>query len=149
MDKGAVVAAKSKGSASQNFQFFAFHAAMFGYMALKFGEDFVDLNKDREPSVSKTVKRVVTSIKELFFDQSHVNVRNACFMSLCEILENCFVNKRYGSQNEKARDLVFQPLYEELSNPKVFVTRQTACYILQKLNEKYKDDPDIVNPFRS
>jgi hypothetical protein len=122
---------------------------MFGYMALKFGVDFVDINKDKEPSVAKTVRRVVSSIKELFFDQNNANVRNACFMSLCEILENCFANKRIENSNEKARDLIFQPLYEELSNPKLFVTRQTACYILLKLNEKYQDDPDIVNPFRS
>ena len=66
-------------------------------------------------------------------------------MSMSEILENCFVNMRYGKDNKKAKDLIFQPLFEELANPKERVTRQTACYIFRKLNEKYMDDPDIVN----
>lgn len=35
-------------------------------------------------------------MKEMFFDVSNDNVRNACFISLFEILEYCFVDKKYG-----------------------------------------------------
>jgi hypothetical protein len=99
-------------------------------MALKFRLNFVDLGKDRDPSVAKTVKRVVQTIKEMFFDLSNENVRNAIAISFYEILENCFINKRYG-ENLKAKDLIFQALFEELQNAKDRVSRQTACYVLR------------------
>ena len=113
-------------------------------MALKFRLNFVDLGKDRDPSVAKTVKRVVQTIKEMFFDLSNESVRNAIAISFYEMLENCFINKRYG-ENLKAKDLIFQALFEELQNAKDRVSRQTACYVLRKLNEKYMQDPEIVN----
>jgi hypothetical protein len=73
-----------------NFQFMSFHASLFGYMGLKFRMNFIDLGKDKDPSVSKTIKRIIQSMKDLFFDQNHDTIRNACAISLYEILENCF-----------------------------------------------------------
>ena len=73
---------------------------------MKFGLNFVDHSKDRDPSIAKTVKRVIQTIKEMFFDLSNENVRNACAISFFEILENCFINKRYAD-NLKAKDLIF------------------------------------------
>lgn len=117
-------------------------------MALKFGENMVYLDKDKQPSVAKTVQRIVTCMKEMFFDQSNENIRNACVMSMYEILENCFYEKRYGKDNKKAKDLIFSQLFEELSKTSM-VSRQTACFVLRKLNEKYMQDPDIVNILHS
>lgn len=97
--------------------------------------------------MAKTVRRVITCMKEMFFDQSHENIRNACFISFFEILENCFINKRYGRENKKAKDLIIQPLFDELQSPRERVSRQSACYILRKLNEKYMQDPEVVNVF--
>ena len=122
-DRNCTQIAKAQRGNSINFQGLQFHASMFGYMALKFGECFILQGKDKEPSVAKTVKRVVACIKELFFDVAHDNIRNACVLSLYEMLENCFVNKRYGKDNKKAKDLIFQPLFEELQNPKERVSR--------------------------
>lgn len=42
-----------------NFQFLQFHASLFGYMALKFRLNFIDLAKDKDPTVAKTVRRVI------------------------------------------------------------------------------------------
>ena len=54
-------------------------------------------------------------MKELFFKESHENVRNACAISFQEVLENCFINKRYGKDGSKpAKDLIFGPLFEDL-----------------------------------
>ena len=83
----------------------------------------IELNRDRDPSIAKTVKRIVQCMKEMFFDLSHEYVRNACFASFVQILENCFLNMRYGRDNKKAKDLVVQPLFEELKNPKERVSR--------------------------
>ena len=146
MDKNVTQISKDSNQ-YQIFQFLAFHASLFGFMALKFRQNFIDTAKDKDPSVAKTVRRVITCMKEMFFDQSHENIRNACFITFFEILENCFVNKRYGRENKKAKDLIIQPLFDELQSPKERVSRQTACYILRKLNEKYMQDPEIVNVF--
>jgi len=62
------------------------------------------------------------------------------------ILENCFENKRYGRGGPgRAKDLIFQPLLDEMRSPKGHVSRQTACHILQRLNKFYMQDPEIVN----
>ena len=83
-------------------------------MALKFRMNFIDKAKDVEPTVSKTVKRVISAMKEIFFDQSHDYIRNAVANSMYEILENCFIDKRYGKDSKKASDLIFNPLFDEL-----------------------------------
>jgi len=104
----------SKSASSGGFQFLQFHACLFGYMALKFGTRLKDSIRDIPPSLNKTVKRMLTSMKTLFFQESHDNIRNACAISYSEILDKCFVGKRYGAQNKLARDLVYEPLYDEL-----------------------------------
>jgi hypothetical protein len=61
------------------------------------------------------VRRVVLAMKDLFFKESHDNIRNACAISFAEILENCFTEKRYGKEKEKlAKELIFLPLIDEL-----------------------------------
>lgn len=85
----------------------------------------------------------------MFFDIENEEVRVQCFKSFENILEYCFVNKRYGMDNKKAKDLIFQPLYDVLQNPIDRVPRQSACFIIRKLNEKYMQDPDLVNILHS
>jgi len=147
MDKNASNCAK--GSGSSQFQAQSFHASLFGFMAQRFQQNFVLLGKDKDPSVAKTVKRVVQSMKEQFFDQAHDMVRIGVSISLKEMLDYCFENKRYGRDNKKAKDLIFQPLFEELCNPMDRVSRQSACVVLRKLNENYMQDPDVVNILHS
>ena len=121
-NKNVTLIGKSQGG-TLNFQFMQFHVSLFGHMALKFRLNFIDMAKDKDPTVSKTVRRVIQSIKEMFFDQSHENIRNACAISMYEILENCFIDKRYGKDNKKASDLIFQPLFDELISPKDMISR--------------------------
>ena len=82
-------------------------------MALKWGVELKDSIKDNPPSTIKTVKRIISHMKDLFFRESHENIRNACSISLQEILDNCFVDKMYG-KDKKAKDLIFEPMFEEL-----------------------------------
>jgi len=124
-DKNVPLIAKAEAGLV-NFQFMQFHASLFGYMALKFRMNFIDLGKDKDPSVPKTVRRIVQSMKEVFFDQNHDNIRNACALSLYEILENCFANKRYGKDNKKAKDLILQPLFDELTTTSTNKTTKTS-----------------------
>ena len=84
-------------------------------MALKFKTQLKDSVKDVPPSTVKTVRRMIQTMKDLFFQESHDNIRNACSISLHEILENCFVNKRYGKDGSKpAKELIFDPIFEEI-----------------------------------
>ena len=59
----------------------------------------------------------------MFFSQAHDSIRNEISETLSIILEKCFVNKRYGYENKKAKDLIFQPLFEELQKPKERISR--------------------------
>jgi hypothetical protein len=43
----------------------------------------------------------------MFFSETHENVRNEIAATLIAILENCFENKRYGRENNRAKDLIF------------------------------------------
>jgi len=66
------------------------------------------------------------------------------------VLDNCFINKRYGKDGSKpAKDLIFGPLFEDLDTTnkpgRDRTTRQSACYVLRKLNERYMDLPDVVD----
>jgi len=74
----------------QNFQALQFHASLFGKMAEGFGGNLIDTARDKEPSVAKTVKRIVGCMKQMFFDLSNDNVRSQCSNSLYLILECCF-----------------------------------------------------------
>ena len=56
----------------------------------------IDQNKDQQPSVSRTVARIVQFIKEAFFDLDNDLVRHEISETLIAMLENCFVDKRYG-----------------------------------------------------
>lgn len=93
-NKNLLIVAKSASAGS--FQFLAFHASLFGSMAVHFKRALKDTTKDVPPSLVKTVRRMVITIVDLFFQESHDTVRNACAISLREILENCFVGKRCG-----------------------------------------------------
>ena len=75
-------------------------------MAEKFQFNFIELTKDKEPSISKTVKRVVVNIREMFFEDENENVRKAIVDTLFTILENCFIDRMYEN-NKKAKDLIF------------------------------------------
>ena len=123
---------------------FVAHISLIGLMAEAFRLNFVMVNQ-KEPSVAKTVKKVVQSLKEMFFGQSSELIRQELAKTLIGILENCFIQKRYGAQNQRAKDLIIQPLFDELQKPQDMTTRQTACYVLHKFNAQYMQDPDIVN----
>jgi hypothetical protein len=75
-------------------------------MAEKFQFNFIELTKDKDPSISKTVKRVVVNIREMFFEDESESVRKAIVDTLFTILENCFINRMYEG-NKKAKDLIF------------------------------------------
>lgn len=62
--------------------------------------------------MAATVRRIVVEIIDMFFDQPHESVRNASANAFIQLMEHCFVNKRYGLDNKKAKDLVFQPLFD-------------------------------------
>jgi len=83
-------------------------------------------------------------MKDLFFMETHDNIRIACAISFQEILENCFVDKKY-QKDKPAKELIFGPLFEELQGQKDGATRQSACFILRKLTEIYMDDPEVVD----
>ena len=101
-------------NANANFKYYAAHVSLIGSMALQFKGNMIDLSKDKEPSVARTVRRIVSSLKDMFFSETHENVRNEIAATFIAILENCFENKRYGRENKKAKDLIYQPLFEEL-----------------------------------
>lgn len=75
-------------------------------MAEKFQFNFIELTKDKDPSISKTVKRVVVNIREMFFEDESESVRKSIVDTLFSILENCFINRMYEG-NKKAKDLIF------------------------------------------
>ena len=76
-------------------------------MAVQYQFNLVDVSRDREPSVATTVKRIVVGVIDMFFDQSHESVRNACVNTFIQLMECCFIDKRYGPDNKRAKDLVF------------------------------------------
>jgi hypothetical protein len=80
----------AKSASSGYYLFLQFHASLFGYMASKFKKNFVDLLKDNPPSLFKTVTRVIDIMKDLFFKETHDNIRNALALSFHEIIDNCF-----------------------------------------------------------
>ena len=82
-------------------------------MAAEFRLNFVIVNQ-KEPSVAKTVKKVIQSLKEMFFGQSSELIRQELAKTMICILESCFIQKRYGAQNQRAKDLIIQPLFDEL-----------------------------------
>ena len=75
-------------------------------MAEKFQFNFIELTKDKDPSISKTVKRVVVNIREMFFEDESESVRKSIVDTLFSILENCFINRMYEG-NKKEKDLIF------------------------------------------
>lgn len=48
------------------------------------------MQKDNPPSLIKTILRVIDIMKELFFQETHDNIRNALVLSFQEIIDNCF-----------------------------------------------------------
>lgn len=128
----------AKSSSVGSFTFLQFHASLFGYMALKFNKNLKDTVRDIPPSLTKTVKRIVSTIIDLFFQESHDNIRNACSISFQEILDNCFPNK-------KSCNVIFTPIFEQIQGARDRASRQSACYVLRKLNEVYMEDSDVVS----
>ena len=47
--------------------------------------------------------------------------------------------------DKKAKDLVFNPLFERLEKAIERVTKQTTSFILRSLNNKFMQNPDVVN----
>lgn len=66
-----------------------------------------DTLKDIPPCRVKTIKRTLSTMIDLFFQESHENIRNACFISFSEILDHCFVDKKYGKEGKPAAELMF------------------------------------------
>ena len=83
--------------------------------------------------MAKTVTKIVAGVKEMFFSESNDNLRTACADSLASVLDNCFINKRIARGTDRAKDLVFHPLFDELQNPNERI-RQSACQVLKILN---------------
>lgn len=87
----------AKSASAGSFKFLEFHASLFGYMARMFKTNFKDTLRDIPPAVSKTVRKVIQAMKDMFFQETHDNIRNALAISLHEILEYCFPPSRlYG-----------------------------------------------------
>lgn len=68
LDKQIPNIAKQGGSVGYNHVIFSAHVRLIGQMASQYKFNLVDATKDREPSVAKTVKRIVVGIIEMFFD---------------------------------------------------------------------------------
>ena len=58
--------------------------------------------------------KVMQSLKEMFFDQSSDLIRQELAKTMISMLENCFIQKRYGVHSQRAKDLIIQPLFDEL-----------------------------------
>jgi hypothetical protein len=99
------------------------HIRLIGFMASNFRFNMIDTLKDKDPSVAKTTKRIVLAMKEMFFSLSHDSIRYEIAETLAIILEKCFLNKRYGYENKKAKDLIFQPLFDELQKARERISR--------------------------
>ena len=87
--------------------FMVAHIQIIVLLAKSFRFNMLETIKDKEPSVAKTVRRLVVAMKELFFSETHDSIRHEIAETLSIILEKCFVNKRYGYENKKAKDLIF------------------------------------------
>ena len=46
-------------NANANFKYYAAHVNLIGSMAVQFKGNMIDLSKDKEPSVARTVRRIV------------------------------------------------------------------------------------------
>ena len=79
---------------NNNFSFLQCHVKLFGLLAEVYGLDLKDDLKDKPPNRSKTVKRILQTIKNMFFKEENDKVREACFESIYKIYENCFPNKK-------------------------------------------------------
>ena len=100
--------------------------------------------RDPTPSVPRTAKRMLATIKKLFFQEKNENVKNACALSFKEIFDNCL--RGYETIGGKPpRDIIYDPLLEELRGGKSTVARQSASYVLRRLNEWYVKDSRVVD----
>ena len=91
LDKSVPTLAKDGEKASYNHVVFTAHIGLIGRMASLYKFGLVDATRDSDPSVAKTVKRIVVAIIEMFFDQSHEMVRAECAKTFIELIESCFV----------------------------------------------------------
>lgn len=124
--------------------FLQFHASLFGYMANRFRKNLKDPIKDQPASVVKTVKRLVATMINLFFEESHDKVKNACALSFCEILDYCFDNKACKG-GHKAAPLLTDPLFECLRSAINHQQRQFAANILRKMCLHYQGDTQVLD----
>lgn len=81
---------------------------------------------------------------DLFFEESHENIKNACTIAFQEILDNCFVNMK-TKQGEKAACSIFHPLLNVINNGVNQQQRWFASNILRKLNLHYKGNQDVID----
>ena len=101
-----------------NDKIFAAHALLFGSLALNFSFNMIDLSaSENDSNMELTVRRVVSIVKSLFFDQSGALTRSAIAETFKLILHNCFADGLYGVQHNKlAKDLVMAPIFECFPN---------------------------------
>ena len=107
-------ALKHMPKTSLNDKIYAAHALLFGSIALNFGFNMIDLNaSETESNMELTVRKVVATMRALFFDLDGTLTRSAIAESFKLILMNCFAEGTYGPQNNKlAKDLVMGPVFE-------------------------------------
>lgn len=80
----------------------------------------------------------------LFFEESHDKIKNACALSFCEILDYCFDNK-VCKGGHKAAPLLTDPLFEILRSAINHQQRQFAANILRKMCLHYQGDSQVVD----
>lgn len=86
----------------------------------------------------KTVTRIVGTMRDLFFRESHEKVRDALVESFIALIE-CVT----GTSRSR---LVFDPILDEMRKGSGdHSNRLTACYILRKLNQAYINDDEVMN----
>ena len=134
----------AKSASAGSFQSLQQHARLFGYLALQFKTNLKD-SRDQPPSRTKTVRKMIQTIIDLFFNESNERIREACADSIREIYENAFVDGKYGKEGKPAKELIFGPIFDELRESGGRVMRQTAGAVLKKLNRDFKYKQDVVD----
>ena len=125
--KVPLIAKQGSKNTGYNNVIFTAHAKLIGQMAAQYRFNLIDSTKERDPSVAKTVKKIVVAMIEMFFDQQDEDLRKECVNTFILLIENCFIDRKYGPNNKKAKDLVFQPLFDQMQKPKDWVSRQSTC----------------------
>jgi hypothetical protein len=94
---------------------FAAHILLYGSLASEFGYDLLDQTFDN-PTREATVKKLVLTLKNHFFDFEGKLTRGAIVKVLRLLLEHCFVNKKQEKSGKPASQVIMAPLYEAIIN---------------------------------